>query len=148
VRRKHLLLCGTALLSLSLLARAADYRSGDLLVAGPWARPTPPSAAVGAVYFTINNLGKKPDRLLGLETPVADKVEMHQSRTEQGMVEMRMLTFIECPPGTTVRAEPGGLHIMLLGLKQPLAPHTQFPLTLRFRDSGALTVQVQVSAQE
>jgi copper(I)-binding protein len=129
-----------------VLARAADYRSGDLRVAGPWARATPPAAAVGAVYFSITNVGTKGDRLLAISTPLADSVEMHESRTVQGVMQMRAVEFLDCPPGATVRAEPGGLHVMLQGLKQPLAAHTQFPLTLRFRDSPALTVQVQVEA--
>jgi periplasmic copper chaperone A len=148
VGRNNHLLCGAALLGLAVLARAADFRSGDLLVSQPWARPTPPTATVGAVYFAITNLGKKADRLLAISTPLADKVEMHDSRTVQGVLEMRAVDFVECPPGATVKAQPGGLHVMLQGLKQPLAAHAQFPLTLRFRDAAALTVQVQVEVVE
>jgi copper(I)-binding protein len=58
---------------------------------------------------------------------------------------MRPVESIECPPGVTVKIEPGGLHVMLLGLTHPLVAGTKFPLTLRFRDAGSMTVQVVVA---
>jgi hypothetical protein len=73
---------------------------------------------------------------------------MHQTRTEQGIVQMRAVASVDCPPGATVKVEPGGLHVMLLDLSRPLTAGLEFPLTLRFRDAGAVTVQVQVSARE
>jgi copper(I)-binding protein len=59
-------------------------------------------------------------------------------------MQMRPVESLECPPGLT-KIEPGGLHVMLLGLTHPLAAGTAFPLTLRFRDAGSLTVQVVVA---
>jgi hypothetical protein len=125
---------------------AVDYRAGDMVVAQAWSRPTPPVATVGAVYFTMTNLGRKADRLMAISTPVAGKVEMHESRKVQGMVQMRAVTSIECLPGQSVKSEPGGLHVMLLDLTHPLAAGAQFPLLMRFRDAGTVTVIVQVSA--
>lgn len=125
---------------------AVDYRAGDMVVAQAWSRTTPPVATVGAVYFTITNLGRNADRLIAISTPVAGKVEMHESRKVQGMVQMRAVTSIECLPGQTVKSEPGGLHVMLLDLTHPLAAGAQFPLMMRFRDAGTVTVIVQVSS--
>ncbi len=48
--------------------------------------------------------------------------------------------------GVAVKSEPGGLHVMLLGLTQPLRAGTEFPLSLRFRDAGVLDVKVIVEA--
>jgi periplasmic copper chaperone A len=127
---------------------AVDYRAGDMIVAHPWARPSPPAATVGAVYFTMTNLGRKADRLMAISTPVAGRVQMHESRKVKGMVQMREVTSIECLPGETVKSEPGGLHVMLLDLTHPLAAGAQFPLLMRFRDSGTVTVMVQVGAPE
>jgi copper(I)-binding protein len=127
---------------------AVDYRAGDMIVAQPWSRPTPPVATVGAVYFTITNLGRKADRLIAITTPVAAKVEMHESRKVHGMIQMRAVTSIECLPGQTVKSEPGGLHVMLLNLTHPLAAGTQFPLMMRFRDAGTVTAIVRVGAPE
>jgi hypothetical protein len=152
VRRKFQPRCGAALLVLWFIApapvRAADYRVGDLVVAQPWSRPTPPVATVGAVYFSMTNVGHKADRLMGISTPIAGKVEMHESLRVQGMVQMRAVTSIECLPGQTVKSEPGGLHVMLLDLSHPLVTGVEFPLLLHFRDAGTVTVQVQVGARE
>jgi copper(I)-binding protein len=128
--------------------QAADYRAGDMVVAQPWSRPTPPVATVGVAYFSMTNVGGKADSLIAVSSPIARKVEIHESRTVQGMVQMRAVTAVECPPGATVKIEPGGLHVMLLDLSRPLAAGTEFPLSLRFRDAGVLTVQVRVGAAE
>jgi copper(I)-binding protein len=117
-----------------------------MVVAQPWSRPTPPVATVGAVYFSLTNVGRKSDRLIAISTPLAGKVEMHESRKVQGMVQMRAVTSIECLPGQTVKSEPGGLHVMLLALNRPLAAGAEFPLLLRFRDAGTLAVQVHVGS--
>jgi hypothetical protein len=123
---------------------AADYRAGDMVVAQAWSPPTPPAATVGAVYFSMTNVGGRADRLMAISTPIAAKVEMHESRTVQGMIQMRAVASIECLPRQTVKSEPGGLHVMLLDLTRPLAAGAQFPLLLHFRDAGTLTAQVQV----
>jgi copper(I)-binding protein len=129
-------------------AWGADYRAGDLIVTQPWARPTPPSATVGAVYFSVRNAGSKADRLMSISSPMSRSVEIHESRTVQGMVQMRAVPSVECPPGAEVKIEPGALHVMLLDLKRPLTPGMEFPLSLRFRDAGILTVQVLVNTRE
>jgi hypothetical protein len=123
---------------------AADYRAGDLKVANPWARPTPPIASVGAVYFSVTNTGSKTDQLTALSSPIARKVEIHETRAVGGMVQMRGVASVECPAGVTVKSEPGALHVMLLGLNRPLTAGMEFPLSLTFRDAGVVTVQVHV----
>jgi copper(I)-binding protein len=144
--------CGAALiLSLPLVAapaRAVEYRTGDLVVSDVRSSPTPPVASVGAVYFSITNAGRKADRLMAISSPIAGKAEIHESRLVKGIVEMRPVASVECPPGATVKIEPGGLHVMLLGLTHPLAAGMQFPLLLRFRDAGSLTVQVVVDVRQ
>ena len=150
-RRGHDAACGAALAVLLLLAmsaRSSDYKAGDLAITDPWSRPTPPIASVGAVYFSITNAGRKADRLLAIGSPIARQAEIHESLVVNGTVEMRPVESIECPPGATVRIEPGGLHVMLLGLTHPLAAGTTFPLSLRFRDAGSVTVQVAVKARQ
>jgi hypothetical protein len=127
---------------------AAEYRAGNLVVAQPWSPPTPPVASVGAVYFSVTNSGPKADLLLSVTTPIAREVEIHESRTVQGSIQMRAVASVDCPPGVTVKISPGGLHVMLLGLNHPLVAGTTFPATLHFRDAGVLTVQVLVAARE
>ena len=146
----RLLGCGAALLAccIALPAQAADFRTGDLIVAQPWSRPTPPVATVGAVYFSLTNTGPTPQRLTAISSPVARQVEIHETRRVQGMIQMRAVTFVDCPPGGTVRSEPGGLHVMLVGLNRPLTPGMQYPLSLTFQDGGVLNVMVTVSARQ
>jgi copper(I)-binding protein len=127
---------------------AAEYRAGNLVVAEPWSPPTPPVAGVGALYFSVTNRGAKADVLLSVTTPIAREIEIHESRTVQGSVQMRAVASVDVAPGATVKISPGGLHVMLLGLNRPLVAGTTFPASLHFRDAGVLTVQVMVAARE
>jgi len=129
-------------------AQTADARVGRLTVSHAWSRPTPPAAAVAAVYFSITNSGATADALVAVSTPIAAKVELHESRNVQGVIEMRELPSVPCPAGATVNSEPGGLHVMLVGLNRPLMAGTTFPVTLRFRDAGVLTLQIPVANRE
>ena len=131
----------------NLPAGAVDHKTENLAVREVRSRPTPPVASVGVVYFSITNAGRKADRLVAVSSPVARQAEIHETRTVQGTMQMRAVESIECPPGVTVKIEPGGLHVMLLGLTHPLVAGTEFPLTLRFRDAGSMTVQVVVDAR-
>ena len=125
-------------------ANPAEWRTGNLIVTEARARATPPAVSVGAIYFSITNAGATADRLLSVSTPAADKVELHESRTAQGVVEMRAVPSVECPPGATVKSEPGGLHVMLIGLTQPLKAGSEIPVSLQFRDAGVLRLKVPV----
>lgn len=124
-------------------AVASAAAAGRIEVADAWSRATPPGA-MGAAYLVITNQGIKPDRLLAASTPIAPSVEIDATRVVNGVSQMRPVPSLDVEPGKPVRLEPGGLHIMLMGLVRPLAPGTQYPLTLRFRDAGSITVQVEV----
>jgi periplasmic copper chaperone A len=146
LRRAALLL--TASLMAQSFAQASDVRVGELWVSNAWSRPTPPAATVGVVYFSITNGGSKEDLLIGLTTPIATQVELHESHRSQGVESMRAVSAVVCPPRTSIRVAPGGLHVMLLGLAHPLLAGSSFPLTLKFRDAGAVTLQVAVENRE
>lgn len=133
-----------AFLAVAFSAIPAWAAAADLLITDALARPTPPGATVGVVYFSIANRGSQDDQLLSLSTAMADSVEMHQTQTVKGVMQMRQVTRVSCPAGATVKAQAGGLHIMLLGLKHPLVDGEQFELLLRFRDAGSLRVPVTV----
>jgi copper(I)-binding protein len=126
-------------------AQAADAHIGNLIVTEARARATPPGIPVGAIYFSIRNTGGTADRLLSVSTPVAAKVQLHESRMVNGVMEMREVTSVECPPGATVKATPGGLHVMLLGLAAPLAAGSDLTVSLHFRDAGVLTLKAPVT---
>jgi len=128
------------------LAAAAAPRdaAGTLEIGHPWSRPTAPGMAMGVAYLSITNHGKSSDALVGASSPVADKVEMHETSIVDGMARMRPLSEIVIPPGATVKIEPGGIHLMLVGLKAPLERGKTAPLVLEFRHAGRITVQLGV----
>ena len=109
-----------------------------------WSPAAPPGAAAAAVYLKVRAYA--PDTLLGASTPVADQAEMHTTTQVDGMMQMRPLEGLDLAAGESAEFEPGGRHLMLTGLHQPLAVGAQFPLTLRFAKAGERVVQVKVIA--
>jgi len=118
--------------------------AAGLTLSNVWARATPAGVPVGAAYFTITNQAKEPDSLISAASPAAQSVTLHSTTLEGGLSRMRPAGEIVLAPGQTVKVEPGGLHVMLTGLKGPLVAGTRVPLTLTFRRAGAITVQMQV----
>jgi copper(I)-binding protein len=138
------------LLSLLLWFAAADaheYKVKDLTIGHPWARATVAGVNNGVVYLTLINDGKNSDRLLKVSSPVAAGLSMHANIKDGDIVRMREVSSIDIPAGRTVELKPGGLHIMLMGLTQPLKDGEMFPLTLTFANEGEVPVEVMVSDQ-
>jgi copper(I)-binding protein len=125
-------------------ARAEDYRVGDIRIERPWARATPGNARIGAAYFTLEDVGPSPDRLIRVETPVAAAVELHTHMMHDNVMQMRPVGAIEVHPGTPTVLQPGGLHVMLVDLKAPLKEGDQFPLTLQFERAGRIEIRVPI----
>lgn len=123
---------------------AHDYKTGDLQIGHPWARPT--AGKVGGAFLSIANTGTQPDRLLGGSTTAADKVELHQTIRDGDVMRMRPVESLAVAPGAPVALKPGGLHIMLIGLKAPLKVGDRIPLTLRFERAGEVQVELMVQA--
>lgn len=142
----RLLVAAAMLIAGTGIALAHGYKAGSIEIGHPWARATASSAPNAAAYLVLNNAGAEADRLVSVSTPVADKAELHTHLVDNGVMKMRPLTAIEVTPGSPTTLAPGGLHIMLLGLKQPLAKGKAFPLTLVFDKAGPVTVQVDVQA--
>jgi copper(I)-binding protein len=125
---------------------AAEVRFKDLVIDHPFARATPPGAEVAGAYLKIRNAGKAADRLVRAATPVAGMAEIHEMRVEQSVMRMRAIAGIEIKPGATITLQPGSYHVMLMGLKRPLAVGDKFPLTLTFEKAGSVEVTVEIEA--
>ena len=111
-----------------------------------WARATPGAATTGAAYLTVTDNGR-PDRLVGVSTPIAAMAEVHETIHDNGVMKMRPVAGgIALEPGKPVAFTPGGYHIMLMGLKSPLKAGDSFPLTLTFEHARPITVSVHVEA--
>ena len=109
-----------------------------------WARASPSGAKTAAVYLTLVNKGAAEDRLVAVSTGVAGKAELHKTTTENGIASMRPVPALDVKPGTTVVFKPGGYHIMLMELKEPLVAGQSFPLSLTFEKAGKMDVTVTV----
>ena len=108
-----------------------------------WCRPSPNGAKAGGCYVTLT--AATDDRLTGGSTPQAGLLQVHEMKTENGMMKMAELTEgLPLPAGQAVALAPGGNHLMLIGLTAPLVAGETVPLTLQFASAPAITVQAQV----
>lgn len=140
-----------ALLTLLMLAAspavAHDYKLGALEIGHPWARATPPTAPTGGGYLSVKNTGTEPDRLISVSSPGAETVQVHEMKMDGNVMRMRELEHpLEIKPGETVTLAPGGMHLMMMGLKAPLKQGEKVPLTLVFEKAGKIDVELAVVA--
>lgn len=111
-------------------------------VDGAWARATVPGQSGSAAYFTIRNAGGE-DKLLTVSSPAAD-ASLHSTSMDNGVMRMRPLEALDIPAKGTVELKPGGTHVMLMGLKQPLSAGATLALDLKFQKSGERHVTAEI----
>lgn len=137
------------ILSLALAAPAVaqEVKAGDLVITQAWTRATPNGAKIGGGYLTIENKGTAADRLVSGSADAAGKVEVHEMSMDNGVMKMRALDKgLTIEPGKTVKLAPGGYHLMMFDLKQPLKQGDKVPVTLEFEKAGKVTVSLDVQA--
>jgi copper(I)-binding protein len=129
----------------AILSLAAQALASDVMVMKPYARASAtPAAKAGAVYMTIVNHGAGADRLIAVAADVSKTAHLHESVDEGGVASMRAVDALDIGPHGEVQLAPGGLHVMLLDLKQPLKQGAHFNLTLTFEKAGPVVVDVPV----
>jgi copper(I)-binding protein len=127
-------------------AFAHDYVIGDLTIDHPWARPTVTTRQPGAAYFTIRNDGDTDQRLIEAR-PInfAEAAELHTHINDDGVMRMRVVEGgVVIPAGETVSFQPGGLHVMLFGLEEPLTEGSPQSITLVFEELGEIDLILAV----
>ncbi len=135
------------LIAIAAPAFAQGTATAPIAVQQPWARATPTGAKTGAVYMILDNKSANADRLTGASSDVADKAQIHEMSVVNGVMQMRQLADgLPVPAGGSVVLKPGSYHVMLIGLKKPLAVGETFPLTLTFAKAGNISVTVAVQA--
>jgi copper(I)-binding protein len=136
------------LLGIALVTvHAADYTAGSLVIADPWLRATPKGASVAGGYMKISNNGAAADRLIGGSTDFAASFEVHEMSMADGVAKMRPVQGgLEIKPGETVELKPGSFHVMLMGLKKPLAAGEHVKATLVFEKAGKVDIDYDVRA--
>lgn len=126
-----------------VLAVPAPAKTPVLHVSG-WVRPTVPSQNASAAYLSIHNAGPGADRLLSVSTPVASSASVHSTSTTGGIMRMRPAGPVPIAGGQQITMRPGGLHVMLTGLKAPLRAGGTVALTLRFERAGNVKVALPI----
>ncbi|MBI2236450.1 MAG: copper chaperone PCu(A)C [Magnetospirillum sp.] len=131
----------------ALFAAAALFAqpawAADIEVTGAFVRASPAMAGAGAGFLTIANHGAA-DRLLGAEASVSKAVELHTHVKDGDVYRMRAVEAIAVPAHGTVQLQPGGDHIMFIGLNEPLKEGAKVPVTLKFEKAGAVKVEMPV----
>ena len=127
-------------LSTGVMAEAV----GDVNIDDAYVRAVPPGQPNLAAFMKVENKGSADHALVGGSSPAAEVVELHTHTMEGGMMRMRQVERIDLPAGESVALQPGGLHVMLIGLKQKLIPEETIPLTLQFGDGSEVTLDVPV----
>ena len=122
-----------------------EFSAGNLVIEHPWSRATPPGAKVGGAYFTMTNNGKERDQLIAASADVAERAEFHRMSMNGDVMTMAKLEKpISIDPGETIYFEPGSLHLMLFGLKQPLLEGKSFSGTLEFEKAGITQLSFKI----
>jgi len=119
----------------------ATMTFAEISVSDAWIRLLPPSVKTTAAYMQITS--DQTDKLISASSPVANRVEIHQSKEEQGMVSMDHVASIDIQQGQPIVLSPQGYHFMVMGLKQTLKKGEHYPLTLRFEKEGDIEVSLE-----
>lgn len=136
------------LLACTGIAAARDYTFGGIVISHPYAFASIGKVPNGAGFVAIRNDGDQDDALIGVASEFAKRNELHTHIHQNGRMMMRPLKRIEVPAGSTVKLEPGGDHIMLMGLDGPLKSGEKRPLTLIFEKAGELRVELVILERE
>jgi copper(I)-binding protein len=134
------------MVAIAVLVLVAGACGGEasLDVAEAWARPA--LGPNGAVYLTVEG-GDADTALNGVSasSEIAALVEIHQTvLRDDGTMAMTRITDVEVPAGSTVMMVPGGMHVMLVDLAEPLELGDTFDMTLTFDNGTELTTMVEV----
>ncbi len=117
-------------------------------ISRPWARSASADSLEAGGFFTIVNRNAEADRLVGATSSLAEKIELHGIKVVGADIAMRRLDRgVSLPPGTAITLKPRGYHLLLQGLKAPLAQGQRVPVTLIFEKAGGREIELVVEGQ-
>jgi hypothetical protein len=122
----------------------AANASAELVVEDAYVRGLPPGVANTAAYMKLRNTGDEPLVLIGGSSPAAGTVMLHTTMSHDGMLHMTHLEAATIPAHGELLLESGGMHLMLMGLKETPAAGTTVELTLQFADGQTRTLLAPV----
>jgi copper(I)-binding protein len=133
-------MCGLA----GLAGAEPTAHIGEITIRDAWARASMGQTGTSAVYMTLEASGEKADRLVAVTSADAAGAELHTSTMDGGVAKMRPLAAIEVAPGGPTVLEPGGTHVMLVGLGKKLVAGDTLPLSLTFEHAGTIELEVPI----
>ncbi|MES2561408.1 MAG: copper chaperone PCu(A)C [Pseudomonadota bacterium] len=143
MKRKQARYITIAAMLFSSVAMSSAYAQ-SVKVANAWARATAPGQTTASAYVELTSDTQA--ALVAAGSPLAARAELHSMSMDGGIMRMRALPRVELPAGQTVKLAPGGLHIMLLELKQPLKAGDKVPMVLTVQSSGASLTTLKLEA--
>lgn len=147
--RFNCLIPALALIGFPLLSSGHGYRVGSIRIVHPWVQITAssiPGKTSAYGYMVLRNTADKSDKLISAFAEIAEKVELRATDRAVDTPAPRQVDSIAIPAGSEVRLEPGGPHLMLMGVKKPLAEGQHFSFALQFGRAGNITVDMFVQA--
>lgn len=123
-----------------------SIQAGELVVTDAYTREMPPGVMTSAVYLVITNSSDKGVVLVGVASTRASKVMVHQNTLQDDMMRMRPVTQLEIAAHSQFDFAPGGHHLMIMGLSQPLQAGETLDLVFRFDDGQVIDVLVPVTS--
>lgn len=136
------LLLGTTLSCTALSANVSD----SIEITGGYVRAVPASQQISAAFMQIDNQDLSAHEVITATSSFAKTVELHTHTHDNGMMKMRQIPKIELPAGGSALLQPGGLHIMLIGLTKPLVPDAEVDLRVSFEDGSSKDLTLPVKA--
>ena len=142
-----LVLGGAALAGCGSGDEPGSTSAGGISVIDAWIRPTPPITNVGAFYFRLENGSDHPDQIVGASSPRCAEIDIHRTTEVDGVLAMVAAEPADLlvAPGAELVFAPSGLHLMCLGLTEPVVEGDEVPFTLELDRAGSLTVEAQTS---
>lgn len=127
-----------ALLAVPSLGQAHEVKAGNLELIHPILRASMGQSPTTAGYLTILNRGKTADRLVSVSCACAASVTVHETKMTGSMASMAQVASVEIPAGGKLTLAPGGLHLMVMGLKAPIKAGDRVEMVLTFEKAGAV----------
>ena len=121
---------------------SASAMAQAVTVADPWIRATVQGQKAKGAFMKITS--KEGAKLTGVSSPAAGISEIHEMKMEKDIMKMAAVPSLNVPAGGAVELKPGGYHIMLMDLKQPLAKDSSVPLTLVFKDAKGVESKLEL----
>lgn len=136
----------TLLISLVLPLSATG---AEIMIHDAYARVSSPAAKSGAAFMEIINHGGTDDRLIGVNSEIAARTELHTHiEAENGVMQMRHVEDgFEIPAGGSHLLARGGDHVMLMGLSEGLSHGDRVTVTLTFEQAGEMTIDIPVDLE-